>query len=233
MGGKEEAAQVLAAKFAVIFPHLDERQRRLLMAAEARALGHGGIRLVARAAGVRQATVSAGVSELEAGAEPLGRARRPGGGRKRAADLDPGLRPALMALVEPDERGDPMSPLRWTTKSTRNLAGELTRQGHKVSANTVGDLLRDEGFSLQGNAKTIEGARHPDRDAQFRYINGQARAHQEAGDPVISVDTKKRSSSASSRTRAGSGGPRARRRCARMTSPATARARPSPTASMT
>src|SRR6185437_1760680 len=104
MGGKEEAAQVLAAKFAVIFPHLDERQRRLLMAAEAGALGHGGIRLVARAAG--------------------GRARRPGGGRKRAADVDPGLRPALLALVEPDERGDPMSPLRWTTKSTRNLADE-------------------------------------------------------------------------------------------------------------
>src|SRR5437016_11360012 len=100
MGGKEEAAQVLAAKFAVIFPHLDERQRRLLMAAEARALGHGGIRLVARAAGVREATVSLGVDELEAGAEPLGRARRPGGGRKRAADVDPGLRPALLALVE-------------------------------------------------------------------------------------------------------------------------------------
>jgi Rhodopirellula transposase DDE domain len=192
MGGNEEAAQVLAAKFAVIFPHLDERQRRLLMGAEARALGHGGIRLVARAAGVRQATVSAGVSELEAGAEPLGRARQPGGGRKRAAEADPGLVPALLALVEPDERGDPMSPLKWTAKSTRNLAGELTRQGHKVSADTVGDLLRDEGFSLQGNAKTIEGARHPDRDAQFRYINGQARAHQEAGDPVISVDTKKK-----------------------------------------
>src|SRR5579859_244938 len=192
MGGNEEAAQVLAAKFAVIFPHLDERQRRLLMAAEARALGHGGIRLVARAAGVRQATVAAGVSELEAGAEPLGRARQPGGGRKRAAEADPGLVPALLALVEPDERGDPVSPLRWTAKSTRNLAGELTRQGHKVSADTVGDLLRDEGFSLQGNAKTIEGARHPDRDAQFRYINGQARAHQEAGDPVISVDTKKK-----------------------------------------
>jgi len=192
MSGKEEAAQILAAKFAVIFPHLDERQRRLLMAAEARALGHGGIRLVARAAGVRQATVSAGVSELEAGAEPLGRARQPGGGRKRAAQADPGLVPALLALVEPDERGDPMSPLKWTAKSTRNLAGELTRQGHKVSADTVGDLLRDEGFSLQGNAKTIEGARHPDRDAQFRYINGQARAHQEAGDPVISVDTKKK-----------------------------------------
>ena len=234
MAGKEEAAQVLAAKFTVIFPHLDERQRRLLMATEARALGHGGIRLVAGAAGVREATVSLGVEELEAGAEPLGRARRPGGGRRRAADADPGLRPALLALVEPEERGDPMSPLRWITKSTRNLADELTRQGHKVGADTVGDLLREEGFSLQGNAKTIEGTRHPDRDAQFRYINEQVKDHQDAGDPVISVDTKKRSWSGSSPTRAGTGGPRgSRRRCARMTSQETARARPSPTASMT
>jgi transposase len=192
MGGKQEAMQVLAAKFAVIFPHLDERQRRLLMGAEAQALGHGGIRLVARAAGVREATVSLGVTELDSGAEPLGRARRPGGGRKRAAEVDPGLRPALLALVRPDERGDPMSPLRWTTKSTRNLAAELTRQGHKVSADTVGDLLREEGFSLQGNAKTIEGRRHPDRDAQFGYINEQVKAHQDSGDPVISVDTKKK-----------------------------------------
>src|SRR5256885_1778799 len=192
MGGKEEAAQVLAAKFQVIFPHLDERQRRLLMGAEARALGHGGIRLVARAAGVREATVSLGVDELDCGAEPLGRVRGPGGGRKQAADLDPGLRPALLALVEPEERGDPMSPLRWTTKSTRNLAAELTRQGHRVGADTVGDLLRAEGFSLQGNAKTIEGQRHPDRDAQFRYINEQVKAHQGTADPVISVDTKKK-----------------------------------------
>ncbi len=183
---------MLAAKFEAIFPHLDERQRRLLLGAEARALGHGGIRLVAGAAGVREATVSLGVDELESGAEPLGRARRPGGGRKRAADLDPGLRPALLALVEPDERGDPMSPLRWTAKSTRVLADELTAQGHKVSADTVGDLLREEGFSLQGNAKTTEGAQHPDRDAQFRYISEQARACQVAGDPVISVDTKKK-----------------------------------------
>ena len=166
----EETREVLAAKFQAIFPHLDERQRRLLMGAEARALGHGGIRAVARAAGVREATVSLGVSELDSGADPLGRARRPGGGRKRAADLDPGLRTALLALVEPEERGDPMSPLRWTTKSTRTLADELTRQGHRVGADTVGDLLREEGFSLQGNAKTIEGQRHPDRDAQFRYL---------------------------------------------------------------
>jgi Rhodopirellula transposase DDE domain len=192
MGVLEATREMLAAKFQAIFPHLDERQRRLLMGAEARALGHGGIRLVARAAGVREATVSLGVDELDSGAEPLGRARRPGGGRKRAADADPGLRPALLALVEPDERGDPMSPLRWTTRSTRKLAAELTAQGHKVSADTVGDLLRAEGFSLQGNAKTIEGRQHPDRDAQFRYINEQARAHQDAGDPVISVDTKKK-----------------------------------------
>jgi hypothetical protein len=183
---------MLAAKFEAISPHLDERQRRLLMGAEARALGHGGIRLVARAAGVREATVSLGAAELDSGAEPLGRVRRPGGGRKRAAEVDPGLRPGLLALVEPQERGDPVSPLRWTAKSTRALAAELTARGHKVSADTVGDLLQAEGFSLQGNAKTVEGAQHLDRDAQFRYISEQARAHQDAGDPVISVDTKKK-----------------------------------------
>ena len=192
MSVSEVTAEMLAAKFAAILPHLDERQRRLSLGADARMLGHGGIRLVARAAGVREATVSLGVAELEAGEQPLGRVRRPGGGRKRAADVDPGLRPALLALVEPQERGDPMSPLRWTTKSTRNLAGELTRRGHKVSADTVGDLLREEGFSLQGNVKVIEGTRHPDRDAQFRYISEQAQDHQATADPVISVDTKKK-----------------------------------------
>jgi hypothetical protein len=187
-----EAGVVLAAKFQAVFPHLDERQRRLLMGAEARALGHGGIRAVARAAGVREATVSFGVDELDSGAAPLGRVRRPGGGRKRLSEVDAGLLPALLALVEPDERGDPMSPLRWTTKSTRNLAGELTRQGHRVGADTVGDLLRAEGFSLQGNTKTVEGKQHPDRDGQFRYVNDQVKNHQDSADPVISVDTKKK-----------------------------------------
>jgi transposase len=175
-----------------LFPHLDERQRRLMMGAEARILGHGGIRAVARAAQVSETTVRKGVGELEAGEAPLGRVRRPGGGRKRAVDLDPGLRPALLALVEPDERGDPMSPLRWTVKSTRNLAAALTHQGHRVSADTVGDLLREEGFSLQAGAKTLEGKQHPDRDAQFRYINERAREHMVGGQPVISVDTKKK-----------------------------------------
>ena len=192
MGAMEETRQVLAAKFQVIFPHLDERQRRLLMGAEARALGHGGIRAVAQAAGVREATVSLGAGELESGAEPLGRARRPGGGRKQAADLDPGLRPALLALVEPGERGDPMPPLRWAAKSTRSLAGELTRQGHRAGAGTVGDLLRAGGFSLQGNARTIGGQRHPGRDAQFRYVSEQVKAHQGTAGPVISVGTEKK-----------------------------------------
>src|SRR3954463_13689221 len=187
-----EMQDALTAKFEAVFPHLDERQRRLLAGAEDRGLGPGGIRVGARGAGMREGPVSRGVAELESGQEPLGRTRRRGGGRKKAADVDPGLRPALMALIEPDVRGDPMSPLRWTTRSTRTLAAELTRAGHPVSADTVGDLLREEGFSLQGNAKTIEGAQHPDRDAQFRYLNQQAKAYQAAGDPVVSVDTKKK-----------------------------------------
>ena len=185
-------AESLAAMFGEIFPHLDERQRRLLAGAQARALGHGGIRLVARAAGVREATVSLGAAELASGTEPLGRARRPGGGARRAKDKDRGLVPALLALVEPEERGDPESPLRWTTKFTRKLAAELTRQGHRIGADTVADLLRGEGFSLQASVKTIEGRQHPDRDAQFRYIAAQASEHIAAGQPVISVDSKKR-----------------------------------------
>ena len=175
-----EVRDQLALRFEVLLPHLNERQRRLLLAAEARLLGHGGVRAVAQVAGVSETTVRKGVFELEAGEEPFpdGRVRRAGGGRKSAAELDAGLVPALLALVEPDERGDPESPLRWTTKSLRHLADELTRQGHPVSAPTVGRLLRGDGFSLQANAKTLEGAQHPDRDAQFRYINEQVKDHQ-------------------------------------------------------
>jgi len=187
-----ETEEALAAKFPVLLPHLDERQRRLYLGSEARSLGHGGIEAVARAAGVSRQMVAAGAAELEAGGEPLGRARRPGGGRKKLAGTDPGLRPALLALVDPGSRGDPESPLRWTTLSLRNLAAELTRQGHRAGQDTVAKLLREEGFSLQGNAKTAEGARHPDRDAQFRYISAQAREHLAAGQPVISVDAKKK-----------------------------------------
>jgi hypothetical protein len=189
-----DARDQLALRFEVLSPHLNERQRRLLLAAEARLLGHGGVRAVAQVAGVSETTVRRGVFELEEGQDPFpdGRARSEGGGRRSAEELDAGMVPALLALVEPDERGDPESPLRWTTKSLRRLAGELTRQGHPVSAPTVGRLLRGAGFSLQANTKTLEGAQHPDRDAQFRYVNEQVKDHQADGDPVISVDTKKR-----------------------------------------
>jgi transposase len=184
---------MLAAKFEAVLPHLDERQRRLVLAAEARSLGHGGISLVARASGVSRVTITAGVGELEAGQDPMpGRARRPGAGRKPLAETDPGLREALDALVEPVTRGDPMSRLRWTAKSTRNLAEELGRVGHEVSHDSVGRLLHEAGYSLQSNAKTIEGRQHPDRDAQFRYINDRVTAHVADGAPVISVDAKKK-----------------------------------------
>ena len=185
--------RVLAAKFEALLPHLDERQRRLVLGAEARWLGHGGIELVARASGVSRTTVSAGAAELEAGEDPLdGRVRREGGGRRPLTETSPGLVEALDGLVGPETRGDPMTRLRWTTRSTRNLAGELRRQGHAVSHHSVARLLATElGYSLQGNAKTIEGRQHPDRDGQFRYISGQVTAHLAAGEPVISVDATK------------------------------------------
>jgi hypothetical protein len=182
----------LRAKFEAVLPHLDERQQRLVMAGEARSLGHGGIAAVARAAGASRSRISQGVAELESGQEPLGRVRRVGGGRKPLTVTDPALLAALLALVEPTRRGDPESPLCWTTLSTRRLAAELTAAGHRVGADTVARLLRDQGFSLQANAKTLEGAQHPDRDAQFSYLNDQAGEHLAAGDPVISVDTKKK-----------------------------------------
>jgi hypothetical protein len=187
-----DVVESLRAKFEAVLPHLDERQQRLVLAAEARALGHGGIAAVARASGASRSRISQGSAELETGDEPLGRVRRRGGGRKALSVTDPGLVAALLALVEPTRRGDPCSPLCWTTLSTRNLAAELTAAGHRVGSDTVAKLLGEQGFSLQANAKTVEGGQHPDRNAQFGYLNEQARAHLDAGDPVISVDTKKK-----------------------------------------
>jgi len=186
--------RVLAAKFDTILPYLDERQRRLLLAAEARSLGRGGISLVARASGVSRVTVTSGVDELDAGQEATpGRARRAGGGRKPLTETDPALLEALEKLVEPETRGDPMSRLRWTTKSVRNLADELNRQGHQVSHHSVGRLLGGPlGYSMQANSKTTEGKQNPDRDAQFRYINDQSTASLAQGQPVTSVDAKKK-----------------------------------------
>jgi hypothetical protein len=189
--GDERGAE-LAEKFAVLVPNLDERQRRLLFGAEALAIGRGGIAVVAEAAGVSRPTVSKGLSEVRAGAAPTGRVRRAGAGRKPLADTDPGLIATLKALVDPVTRGDPMSALRWTCKSTRQLAGELARQGHPVSHVVVAELLAGLGYSLQGNAKKVEGRQHPDRDAQFRHIDAAARRYLKAGDPVISVDCKKK-----------------------------------------
>jgi Rhodopirellula transposase DDE domain len=186
---------VLARTYSLIWPYLDERQRRLLLAAGARGLGRGGISKVARATGASRQTVHTGLVELE-GPNPAvdlaGRVRRPGGGRRRLQDTDPGLVPALEALIDPDTRGDPESPLRWTCKSTHQLAQALTAQGHPVSDDTVGRLLKQQDYRLQRTQKTLEGAQHPDRDAQFRYLNEQAREHLAAGQPVVSVDTKKK-----------------------------------------
>src|SRR5947209_2732794 len=189
-----EAVLQLSDRFAALLPHLNERQRRLALGVEARLLGHGGVGTVARVAEVSETTVRRGIAELAADTGPLpdGRVRAPGGGRRRAEDTHPAVLSALLGLVEPDERGDPESPLRWTTKSLRHLAEELTQQGHPVSAPTVGRLLRSMDFSLQANAKTLEGTQHPDRDAQFSSINDQVKEHQAEGEPVISVDAKKR-----------------------------------------
>ena len=186
----------LAAAYSLVWPYLDERQRRLLLAAGARGLGRGGITAIARATGASRQTVHTGLAELDdpaaGGRLPAGRIRRPGGGRKRLTERDPDLLGALDALVDPDTRGDPSSPLRWTCKSTAQLAGALTAQGHPVSDDSVGRLLTQQGYTLQRTRKTVEGARHPDRDAQFGYLNQQVRAHLADGQPVVSVDPKKK-----------------------------------------
>ncbi|MBI2776666.1 MAG: ISAzo13 family transposase [Chloroflexi bacterium] len=173
---------------------LDERSRRLLLGAEALAAGRGGQAAVVRATGASPATVRRGLRELGAPGGQLegGRIRRPGGGRKRTVELDPTLRADLEALIEPSTRGDPESPLRWTTRSVRNLADELGRGGHRVSHRIVGELLHELGYSLQANRKVLEGTSHPDRDAQFRHISESVQLQLSLGEPVISVDTKKK-----------------------------------------
>jgi len=188
----EVAEAALAEIFATIRPVLDERQRRAVAGATARALGRGGVARVAHASGMSRKTVSKAVAEVDSGLEPSQRVRRKGAGRKPLIDTDPELMLALDDLVEPEARGDPMCPLRWTCKSTRNLAAELSTEGHPVSSWTVARLLHAMEYSLQANAKEREGAQHPDRDAQFRYLNGQIGAHLESGEPVLSVDTKKK-----------------------------------------
>jgi len=189
------AEAAIRRRFRLIARHLDERQRRLVAAAEVAAAGRGGVSAVARATGVSRRAIRAGAKDLRArGAAALapGRIRRPGGGRKRTRDTDPTLVRDLEALIAPTTRGDPQSPLRWTCTSLRRLAAELTRQGHRTSHRMVAVLLRQLGYSLQANRKTIEGARHPDRNAQFEHINARVRAYLRQGEPAISVDTKKK-----------------------------------------
>jgi hypothetical protein len=191
------AIRGITLRYSALSALMDERMRRQWAAAEAKSYGWGGIRAVSRATGLSPNTIAKGRDELAS--DPVdqppmrgSRLRRPGGGRKRATDADPELATALERLVDPLTRGDPMSPLRWTCKSTARLARELIRQGHPVSARTVGRLLKASGYSLQGNRKTKEGADHPDRNAQFEHINATVRKFQRRGQPVISVDTKKK-----------------------------------------
>ena len=192
-----DAVQRMESKFRALGPLLDERLRRQWAAAEATAYGWGGIQAVSRATGLSPHTIRKGQAELAArrkkpNAPWSTRLRREGGGRKPKTVSDPELLAALESLVDPATRGDPQSPLRWTCKSTYTLARELTKQGHPVSARTVGRLLKEAGYSLQGNRKTKEGGAHPDRNAQFEHINATVKKFQRRGQPVISVDTKKK-----------------------------------------
>jgi hypothetical protein len=187
--------RALRRKYRAVAPGLNERSRRLWVAAEAAALGYGGIARLADATGVSRSTITRGLREIDEGAHlalPPERVRRPGGGRKRVTAQDPALLAALDALVADDAAGAPDSPLQWTAKSLRDLATALTAQGHPVSHPTVRGLLLELGYRLQANRKTREGTQHDDRDAQFRYLAEQVRAMQRRGQPAISVDTKKK-----------------------------------------
>ena len=185
-------AEGIKAKFDALQPLLDERTRRLWAAAEAQAIGWGGISRVAEATGMSQATVRTGLRELAAGlpAAQAGRVRRPGGGRKRLTASDPELAAALERKLDPVTRGDPMAPLRWTCSSAARLARELRAEGHGVSERSVNRLLHGLGYSLQANRKTQEGQQHADRDAQFGHISRRVQEFQQRGEPVVSVDAK-------------------------------------------
>jgi len=192
-------AQIIARirrKYQLLVPEMDERMRRQWAAAEARELGWGGVSAVAGATGLSRPTIVAGLRELDQPAHRRSaeavRVRRPGAGRRPLTETDPELLTVLESLVEPVTRGHPESPLRWTCKSTRRLAEELTRQNHRVGARTVASLLRQAGYSLQANRKTREGASHPDRNAQFEYINSRVTRFLKRGQPAVSVDTKKK-----------------------------------------
>ena len=182
----------IKAKLDRMWPHLNERARRMVAASEATQIGYGGVTLVSHACGLSRVTINKGIRELSAPPLSEDRIRQPGGGRRRLELEDPGLVTLLESLVEPLTRGDPESPLRWTCKSTRTLAGELVYRKHPVSHEKVAQYLRDLGYSLQGNRKTEEGEDHPDRDAQFRHINREVRQAMTQGWPVVSVDTKKK-----------------------------------------
>jgi Rhodopirellula transposase DDE domain len=183
----------LRTRYARMVPFLDERGRRLFVAGEALSLGHGGVTAAAAATGMARSTINRGMADLKAGRDDLGGAvRRPGGGRKRAVETQPGLLAALEALIEDAIRGDPEAPLRWVSRSQRNIAEALRRQGFEVSQKLVGRLLRALEYSCQANRKTREGSSHPDRNAQFAYINATVKTAITAGEPAISVDTKKK-----------------------------------------
>lgn len=188
-----ETDAILRAKMSSLLPHLDERARRLVAAAEAMSLARGGVSLVNRCSGMSRTTLTAGIRELRSGdILPAGRIRREGGGRKSVEEKYPSFADKLDRLLAPSTRGDPESPLRWTCKSTRTLAEEMTRQRLSVCHEKIAQALRTAGYSLQGNRKTEEGSHHPDRNAQFEYINATVTRALQQGNPVISVDTKKK-----------------------------------------
>jgi transposase len=191
---REEQVEFIRHKYTVLAPLLNERTRRCWAATEAQALGYGGISLVAEALGMARGTIHVGLAEVQRRGTTVvpQRIRRFGGGRQHLTEKDPTLADALNQLVEPTTRGDPESPLRWTCKSTRRLAQELEKAGHPISQRTVCTLLHAQHYSLQANRKTREGSTHPDRDAQFQYINASVKQFQRTNHPVISVDTKKK-----------------------------------------